>query len=328
MRIGIVGCSIDGGYLGYKLGKMGHDVTIFEQKQAIGGKACSGLVSERIWNFFPRNESLVENRITHVEMHFPRRDIELRFKPDMYALDRNELDRYAAKLALESGAKIELGARLARIIQIGGSKPHLVVEKGGQTIVKEVDRVVGCDGSLSKVREHFTEERPRLRLGIHCFAARKDYSPTVEVWPTKSGFFWKIPRGERVEYGIMEDTKAAGKEFKKFLRKQKVKKPQLHSALIPEGPVTLNTEYAILCGDAAGLTKPWSGGGIIWGLNAAQMFIENGLDARKYGGAVRSFYAPKIFFSKITTMAVNLVGRNTPNLLPNNVKFDGDWSIF
>ena len=69
MKIGIIGCSINGAYLAWKLSKE-NDVTVFEKNKTIGEKPCSGLVSERIWNFIPKNDDLIENVID--ESRFPR----------------------------------------------------------------------------------------------------------------------------------------------------------------------------------------------------------------------------------------------------------------
>jgi flavin-dependent dehydrogenase len=59
MRIGIVGCGINGAYLSWKLSGLGHEVEVFERNDVVGEKPCSELISERIWNFVPKNESLV-----------------------------------------------------------------------------------------------------------------------------------------------------------------------------------------------------------------------------------------------------------------------------
>ena len=49
MKIGIVGCGINGSYLAWKLSKE-HDVMVFEKKKQIGKEVCSGIVSQRIWD--------------------------------------------------------------------------------------------------------------------------------------------------------------------------------------------------------------------------------------------------------------------------------------
>lgn len=317
MRVGIVGCSINGAYLAYRLAKQGHDVTVFEEKDEIGGKPCSGLVSERIWYFIPRNDSLVENRISTVELRFPRKRVTVEFSPNMLAMDRNGLDRYVAQLAEKAGAKIKLGHRAVKIIAVGKSKPHLVAETDGKTVAQEFDRIVGCDGANSHIREQLKLTRPSFRLGMYKTLKRRGKKNIVEVTPTPDGFRWKIPRGATTEAGAMEKPDRMRASFRRI----KV----YRAAIIPEGLVISKHKRFALCGDAAGLTKPWSGGGIIWGMTAADLLAGSGLDIAKYNRALERHFGPKIFFSKLARKAVYVTGTRAPFLLPRNVHMDSDW---
>jgi len=47
MKIGIVGCGVNGAYLAWKLSKE-NEVEVFERNIFIGEKPCSELISERI----------------------------------------------------------------------------------------------------------------------------------------------------------------------------------------------------------------------------------------------------------------------------------------
>jgi len=48
-----------------------------------------------------------------------------------------------------------------------------------------------------------------------------------------------------------------------------------------------------LCGDAMGLTKPWSGGGIIWSLYAADILLNNFPNFGKYEKKLRGFLSQR-----------------------------------
>ena len=319
MRVGIVGCSINGAYLAYRLAKQGHDVTVFEEKSEIGGKPCSGLVSERIWDFLPKNERIVLNRVSEVEIRFPKKKVRISFRPEMLVVDRNLLDSYAAKLAAAAGAKIKLGHKAVKIISLGGSKPHLVAESGGRTHVQEFDRIIGCDGANSRIRGHLKAKKPLFRFGMYVVLKKKNRKNIVEVSPTENGFKWRIPRGETIEAGAIERPD----KIKKIFRRAKALRR--FSAIIPEGLCVSKDRRFALCGDAAGLAKPWSGGGIIWGLTAANLLAASKLNVAKYNRKLERHFGPKIFFSKLARKAVYLAGTKAPWLLPRNVFIDSDW---
>jgi len=97
--------------------------------------------------------------------------------------------------------------------------------------------------------------------------------------------------------------------------------------LIPQGLMIPESEKITLCGDAAGLTKPWSGGGVIWGLTSAEILLKNFPDFLKYQKEMKKTFLPKIIFSKIATKIVYLLGFNFPWILPKNVKIESDFLI-
>jgi len=149
----------------------------------------------------------------------------------------------------------------------------------------------------------------------------------VETWPTKSGFIWKIPRGREVEYGIIDKPERAKFLLEEFLKENNLKLERIKSALISQGLIIPPDSKVTLCGDAAGLTKPWSGGGVVWGLLAACLLLKNFPDFLKYKKAVEKFFSAKILFSKMVTHLVYFLGLKTPWLLPREFKIEGDFLI-
>jgi flavin-dependent dehydrogenase len=314
MKVAIIGAGITGLYLGWKLSKKGHNVTVFERKSKIGKVACSGLFSERILNFIPESRKLIKNQIEHCLIHFPKKTFKIRFSGKVgkfLVMSHFELDNIAANLAEKSGAKIILKRE---------------IKKEEISALKEkFERLIGCDGPDSLLRKSLNIKEPNFRLAIQGFIPKEDFSKYVETWATKSGFIWKVPRGREVEYGIIETSKMPKILFEAFLKKRNIKIENLNSALVPQGLAAPKDKKIALCGDAAGLTKPWSGGGVIWGLLAAEILIKNFPDFLKYQKELKRFFLPKIIFSKIATKAAYFLGFNFPWLLPNNFKIESDF---
>jgi flavin-dependent dehydrogenase len=338
MKIAIIGAGICGLYLAWKLAEKGEEVIVFEKKEKIGKEACSGLFSERILDFIPSFQKLIQNKIDFCLIHFPKKTLKIQFSKPFFVMDHAKLDRLVADLAEKSGAKIILN--------------HSV-----NSLPEGFDRIIGCDGAMSQVRKILGLKDPQFRLGIQGFVREKNSSDYVETWPTYNGFtlrpfsekgagfIWKIPRGLETEYGIIEKPKKARIIFEEFLRgnnlspspakrdevgdETKSQRPleRINSALVPQGLIIPSNSSITLCGDASGLTKPWSGGGVIWGLLAADLLLKDFPDFLKYKNRMKKFFLPKIIFSKIATKKVYFLGSKIPWLLPKVVKIEGDFLV-
>jgi len=328
MKVAIIGAGICGLYLAWKLSEQGEEVTVFEKREKIGKKACSGLFSERILDFIPQSQELIQNQIESCLIHWvgagwgPRRTSKINFSGKFLVMNHYELDRLVATVAERAGAKILLNCNV--------TLPFLVtLAKDDSSKVEpwKFDRVIGCDGANSIVRKNLGLPEPTFRLAIQGFIPKNDFSNYVETWPTKNGFIWKIPRREKTEYGIIETPKRAKLLFEEFLKENNLKLERIKSALIPQGLIIPSLPKISLCGDAAGLTKPWSGGGVIWGLMAADLLLKNFPDFLKYKKAVEKFFSAKILFSKMATKMVYFLGFKIPWILPKNYKIEGDFLI-
>lgn len=308
MKVAIVGAGSIGLYLSWKLSEKGHNVFLFEKREKIGREVCSGLFSERILEFLPQIKDLILNEIDYCLIHFPKRTIKLNFKKRFFVVNHWQLDQKLLKIAKESGVKIILGKKIEKI-------------------PKEFEKIIGCDGANSTIRRLLGLKAPFFYLGIQGFINQKDYSNFVETWPTKDGFLWKIPRGEMVEWGIMEKLNKAQKILTNFLREKHLKLENIRSAIIPQGLIIPNNEKITLCGDAAGLTKPWSGGGVIWSLIAANFLLKNFPHFLKYKKEVEKFFLPRIIFSKLIRKMVYFLGFKLPYFFPTEFQIESDFLI-
>ena len=294
-RVAIIGAGIIGLYLGWKLSEKGHQVTIFEKKAKIGKEACSGLFSERILKFVPESKELIENEIKSVLIHFPKKTVNVKFSKKFLVMNHAQLDRVVAGLAEKAGARIVLAKEI-------GSFPE------------GFDRIIGTDGAYSFVRRSLGLKEPEYRLGIQGFVQEKSFEDYVEVWPIKNGFSWKIPRGNQTEYGVI------GNAGEISLKMEKTK-----SGLIPQGLSIPKNESITLCGDAAGLTKPWSGGGVVWGLIASEILLKTFPDFPGYRRKTIGYFLPRVILSKTATDLAYFLGFKMPWILPKNIKIESDF---
>ena len=322
MKIAVVGGGICGLYLALKLVEKGEEVTVFEKKEKIGKEVCSGLFSERILKLIPESKNLIQNQIECCLIHFPEKTLKINFSTSQdnptgqgkfFVMNHFELDNLVADLAQRAGVKILLKCNVTRSFLV--------------TLQGEFDKIIGCDGALSQVRKILGLKEPQFSLGIQGFISKRDYSNLVETWPTSSGFIWRIPRGREIEYGIIEKPEVAKNIFGKFLNKNNLELKNLKSALVPQGFSIPRNNSITLCGDAVGLTKPWSGGGVIWGLSAVDILLKNFPDFLKYYKEAKSFFSAKIIFSKLAKKLLYFFGYNLPWFLPKNYKIESDFLI-
>jgi digeranylgeranylglycerophospholipid reductase len=306
-KVAIVGAGIIGLYLAWQLSQKGHRVTVFEKKDKIGKEACSGLFSQRILKFVPLSKKIIQHQIASVLIHFPQKTLNVKFSKKFLVMNHSELDRLTAGLARKAGAKI--------MLKHGVSSAELA----------KFDKVIGCDGAHSFVRQRLGLPRLAGRLGLLGFVRQKNLTDYVETWPVRQGFIWKIPRGQETEYGIISQPEEARKLFRDFLKKNKLKVAKVKSAVIPQGFSIPQHASITLCGDATGLTKPWSGGGVIWGLTAADILLKTFPDFLKYRKEMKKFFGPKIFFSRTTTKLAYFLGFNLSWLLPKKMKMESDF---
>lgn len=320
MRIGIVGCGINGAFLAWKLSKE-NEVEVFEKNSVIGEKPCSELISERVWEFIPKRNDLIINEIEDLIIHFPKKDVKLKFYPKMIVIDRKQLANYVVDLAKHNGAKINLNSEVKRVFYIKNKKPQ--VSASGK--IYEFDYLIGSDGYNSIVRRSVGIKDPLCIVGIYTRVKKKPKNNIIEVYPLKNGISWIIPRRNEIEYGVYERLDTAKTEFNSFCKKMKIKPKEIYSQLIPSRLTKMQKDRVALTGDAVGLTKPWSYGGIIWGLIADNILVNTFPKFSKYEEETKEYFEPKIFYSKLALFTGKFLGNKLSFLTPDEIWFDGDW---
>lgn len=304
-KVAIIGGGTIGLYLALKLVEKENQVSVFERKEEIGTRVCSGLFSQKILDFIPQASNIIENEITHAFLHFPKKTIKLSFKEKFFTMSHFNLDN----------------------LLYSSLKNNVVLGSNITSIPDGYNRIIGCDGAFSFVRACLNLKNPSFYLGLKGTINEKDDSSCVETWPTKNGFIWKIPRGKEIEYGIMEKPREAKKMLDIFLKKNKINIKKIEARIIPRGISIPNTKTITLCGDATGITKPWSGGGVIWGLKSADMLASSFPDFNLYHKKMKRFFFPKVAFYNTLAKSVYFTGFNIPWIIPRTVKIEPDFLI-
>jgi digeranylgeranylglycerophospholipid reductase len=252
------------------------EVLIIERSEEVGKPlACSGHVSPDIWDFVPEDskERLEQNQIRGARFH-TEKEAEYPFYKNetvSYVINRVELDKLKAEEAEKAGAEIHLGENVEEVEE----------KKDFVTVTTDKDNykarmVAGCDGASSKVRDEVGLPEPdHFYQGILCFSDEDDSQDFVDVFLEVPKFFgWRIPRGDSVEYGAAvpkgeKPVKWMNKITDRYIDREN--QENICAGAIPIKPAeTVTSERVFLVGDAAGQTKPFTGGGILYGMRCAE----------------------------------------------------------
>lgn len=304
LKVAIIGAGTIGLYLASKIKEKGHSVTLFEQRNKIGTDVCSGIFSEKIFKFIPESKNIVENEIKSAFLHFPKKTIELNFKEKFFLFSHTELDN----------------------ILFNKVRENVIFNRKISSIPSGFDRIIGCDGANSFIRSYLNLKKPIFRIGMRGFCEKEDYSNFVETWPLKNGFIWKIPRGRVIEYGIMERPETSKKILDNFLKKNKIILKNLEARVIPIGVSTPKNDTITLCGDSTGITKPWSGGGVIWGIKNANILLDSFPNFRIYNKKIKRFKSKILLYSALTKI-VYYTGSNFSKIIPKKIKIEPDFIV-
>ncbi|MFC7073879.1 geranylgeranyl reductase family protein [Halovenus rubra] len=281
----VVGAGPAGSRFARGVAGAGYDVVAFEQGTVGEPLACSGHVSTDIWDFVPdsAHDRLFQNEIYGARFHTggPESQPHCFFKDDVVSnvIDRVELDRTLADAAREAGATVREGHT---VVDLSEYRDHVEVTVRGSDETKTVRArmVAGCDGPKSRVRHAVGLPEPdELLHGVLGFDEEPDGEEFVDVHLTVPRFFaWRIPRGEAgVEYGLaMPPGNDVSARFERFTQEYGVETDRRCSGLIPIGPPeSVTTGRVFLIGDAAGHNKPFTGGGILYGMTAADCAVSH-----------------------------------------------------
>ncbi|WP_135852152.1 geranylgeranyl reductase family protein [Halorussus salinus] len=277
----VVGAGPAGSRFSRRAAERGYDVLALERGAVGKPLACSGHVSTDIWEFTPEGarEELLQNEVYGARFHVggPDSDDYPFYKREVVSnvIDRVGLDELLAEAARDAGADLRENHSVS-LVEEHPDRVEVTASTPDGTETFEARMVAGCDGPVSRVRSELGLPEPGEKLqGVLAFSDEDDPGDYVDVHLTAPRFFaWRIPRGESgVEYGLAAppgSDPSAKELFDEFTAEYDTETSHFCAGMIPVGPAdSVTSRRGFLIGDAAAQTKPFTGGGILYGMTAA-----------------------------------------------------------
>jgi geranylgeranyl reductase family protein len=281
----IVGGGPGGLSTGLHLARHGLDVIVLEEHHAVGHPVhCTGILARDAFDEFSLSRDTVLNELTTARFFSPSgREVVYRSKAaEAVVVDRALFDARLADQAQRAGARLVRGVRATAM---RGEAGFVSVELTGQPPIRARAAILACGGKYALHRQlglrlpslflHTAQcELPAARPQDVELHFGRDIAP--------KGFAWAVPvwRGDRpyARVGVMCDTDAPHYFRRMIERLRSCWGIQADAGCRPRQkilPLTaIPRTYAdrlLVVGDAAGLVKPTTGGGIYYSLLSAKI---------------------------------------------------------
>lgn len=286
MDIAIIGAGPIGGYTSYLLAKAGHTVTLYENHPQVGCPIqCTGILTADFDDFGLDMRSYLVNVIDTVEVYTPNG--KLTVKDKNYIVDRTRFDNFFVNMAVQEGAKLLVNHSFAGKNGKGngpGSEPGIVIRDSANKTDKIIqpDIIIGTDGPLSPTAKAFNFYHPE-RINFYGIQATVEGSFEPHTIKTYFGnevcpglFAWVVPESATIARVGLATTKNSKYYFDKFMQEHNFKAKELQAGAIPiyHPKQRLQSGNCYLAGDAAGYVKATTLGGLVPGLQQAQILAD------------------------------------------------------
>jgi len=280
----IVGAGPVGGHTANLLATRGHRVLLLEEHNEIGRPfQCAGLVTPNAMKQVGLYETILEE-VDGALIHGPSGTlvpVGTEGTVRTYVVCRKLFDEAVVKQSMVSGATLWLKSKPISA-EAHSYGVNLVISRDGKETEISTKLLIGCDGAHSWTRRFFKMGRPKeLMVGFQTevvgYQYRKRWLEMYSGSEIAPGFFaWVIPSGndscriglwstaDRLEGRSIEECYA--NLLNHPLWKERfagIKETARYCGPVPSGMIRkAYKNRVILIGDAAGMAKPTTGGGI------------------------------------------------------------------
>ncbi len=287
--VAIVGGGPGGLYAALLLARRGFDVVVFEEHETPGDPVhCTGVLAAEAFDEFGLSSDALLNPLKTARFVGPSGGTIEYTTPrtEAVVVDRRVFDRSLFTAAAAAGARVQVGAR---VLDVSPGRDSATLSVGSVGPVQARAVVLACGASYAMQR--------RLGLGlpsVHLQSAQVEI-PARVLGPVEvhfghrvapKGFAWAVPvvrpHGRFARIGLMCDGNAR-EYFDRFLAAvaprwqtgadpATVDRPEPRCKMLPLGPLRQTFGPRLLAiGDAAGLVKATTGGGIYYSLVSARI---------------------------------------------------------
>lgn len=283
MQVLVAGAGPAGSVAARRCAELGLDVVLAEEHPVVGEPVrCAGLVSPKAVRVcgLPTDADFVRREVRGAHVHSPSgRVVEVDGgETKALVVERDEMDRAAAELAVDAGAELRLGAEVGlegETISLDGERvdPGVLVDATGARALAARDRGLPPEKVVPAVQATIRGAETLREDFVEVFVGN-EWAP---------GFFaYAVPVEGGARVGLGTGTGENPRElFDEFLERHPAGERlsgevvDWGSGPIPMGPPreTVSGDV-VLVGDAAGQTKPTSGGGVYTGAVAGRCAAE------------------------------------------------------
>ena len=300
----VVGGGPGGLFAAARLAECGCDVAVVEEHAEVGRPVhCTGIVAREAFREFSLSPDSILNPLSQVRFHSPS-GLEVDYDPsavDAVVVDRAVFDRALLARATAAGVTFISGARVTRV-QITPEAAVVEIEERASAV--EARTVILACGASYGLQRQLGLGMPSVYLASAQMELPAGRGGQVEIYfgsqTAPAGFAWVVPvqrgEGHYVRVGLMCDGDA-GYYFGRLVARvaaswgiETLEGQQPRRRLLPLAAIRRTYADRVLAiGDAAGLVKPTTGGGIYYSLLSAGLAADTLVEALRTGelGAAR-----------------------------------------
>lgn len=299
-NVAIIGAGPVGSCTAYELAKRGVDVSLYEEHKQVGRPVqCAGLLSPRIFALTDIKglERSVLNDCKGADIFSPSgQKVTIKAK-DVKArvVDRSVFDNIIADAAVDMGANLHMRTKVLSCTKADDSIKFSITAKGGEK-TRRARVLVGACGPRSGLLEGLGTTKPKFLFAgfqaeVEGIEPAMDMVQLYKDQRYAPGFFaWVIPVEKglvRIGLGAYNPDTSPKQLLDKFYQNKvfldwnglsdpkELKVIDNNAGTIPLGVADkIVADNFLMVGDAAGMCKPPSGGGVFTGLKAATIAAE------------------------------------------------------